>query len=151
MNTEREARKDAYEYAAAQMFYGEGAGNRRKLIAATVAAKAERDPDYRKAFDREYKRQDMSEHAAKARKDRRRVDTIHAVNKNIKGAATGNYTGVNAAVIVVVVASYYAHKSGFDKKVVAKFREKKHDFQTWRAKKQANKGADKVHNITRIR
>ena len=32
----RKARKDAKEYARAKMYYGEGAGNRRKLIRATV-------------------------------------------------------------------------------------------------------------------
>lgn len=35
-STKRVAKRDAKEYARAQMYYGEGAGNRRKLIKATV-------------------------------------------------------------------------------------------------------------------
>ena len=72
--TSREAAKDAKEFARAKMFYGEGAGNRRKLIKNTVEAKSKRDPDYKKAFDIHLNRQDMSTHASKARTERKRTD-----------------------------------------------------------------------------
>ena len=49
--TDREAKKDAEEFARAKLFYGQGAGTRRKLIKATVEAKSKRDPSYAKAFD----------------------------------------------------------------------------------------------------
>ena len=38
----RRARRDAKEYTQAKMYYGEGAGNRRKLIKATVKARRQR-------------------------------------------------------------------------------------------------------------
>ena len=42
----RRARRDAKEYTQAKMYYGEGAGNRRKLIKATVKARS-KDPFYK--------------------------------------------------------------------------------------------------------
>lgn len=48
--TNREAKRDAKEYTQAKMFYGNGAGNRRKLINATVNSKS-KDQAYKKAFD----------------------------------------------------------------------------------------------------
>ena len=38
--TRHKAKKDAKEFARAKMFYGEGAGNRRKLIKATVSERS---------------------------------------------------------------------------------------------------------------
>lgn len=70
--TDRQARKDAKEFARAKMFYGEGAGTRRKLIKASVEAKRSKDPSYGKAFDHHLNRQDMSTHASKARRERSR-------------------------------------------------------------------------------
>lgn len=49
--TKKRARKDAKEYARAQMFYGEGAGNRRKLIKATVKQRS-KDPVYKAEFEK---------------------------------------------------------------------------------------------------
>ena len=68
--TNREARKDAQEFARAKMFYGEGAGTRRKLIKAKVEGKSKKDPNYKKAFDQHLSNQDMSKHAEKARGER---------------------------------------------------------------------------------
>jgi len=42
----RRARRDAKEFTQAKMYYGEGAGNRRKLIKATVKARS-KDPFYK--------------------------------------------------------------------------------------------------------
>lgn len=72
--TNREARKDAKEFARAKLFYGEGAGNRRKLINNTVADKRKRDPAYGKAFDHHLANQNLADHAQKARKERSRTD-----------------------------------------------------------------------------
>lgn len=72
--TDREARKDAEEFARAKLFFGQGAGNRRKLIKATVEAKKKKDPVYAKAFDSHLSNQDLSEHASKARKERSSTD-----------------------------------------------------------------------------
>lgn len=90
--TDREARKDAKEHSRAKMFYGEGAGNRRKLIKATVEAKAKRDPNYKKAFDHHVNRQDMSTHASKARSERSKVDR-RTKNKQRAGFFARKFTG----------------------------------------------------------
>ena len=45
----RRARRDAKEFTQAKMYYGEGAGNRRKLIKATVKARS-KDPLYKSEF-----------------------------------------------------------------------------------------------------
>lgn len=71
---DRDARKDAEEFARAKMFYGQGAGNRRKLINKSVEAKTKNNPDYKKAFDRHLAKQDMSTHASAAKKERLRTD-----------------------------------------------------------------------------
>lgn len=126
MNVEREARRDAKEYARAQMFYGEGAGNRRKLISATVDSKAHRDPTYAIAFHKELARQDMAEHASKARHERVLKDTSKAVNKNIRGILNGNHQGVNTGVLVVLVAAVIARKTGFDQKVKNRYKKWQH-------------------------
>ena len=47
----RRARRDAKEYTQAKMYYGEGAGNRRKLIKATVKTRS-KDPFYKSEFDK---------------------------------------------------------------------------------------------------
>lgn len=72
--TSKNARKDAEEFARAQMYYGKGAGTRRKLIKATVDAKKAKDPNYAKAFDQHLAKQDMSSHAEKARSERHATD-----------------------------------------------------------------------------
>lgn len=145
MSVSKEARRDAKEYARAQMFYGEGAGVRRKLIQATVEGKAVRNPAYSKAFHAELARQDMAEHAAKARKERLRKDATHAVNKNVRGLATGNYQSVSSGLLVVVAVGYFAHKTGVDKLVYDKVKE---TYGRLKRKYQAQKAVDDVYNIT---
>lgn len=78
--TDRQAQKDAKEFARAKMFYGEGAGTRRKLIKATVDARS-KDPGYKSAFDRHYANQDLGSHAQKARGERSRTDKKKSVRQ----------------------------------------------------------------------
>lgn len=90
----RAARRDAKEMARAKMYYGEGAGTRRKLINATVKAKR-KDPVYSKLFDEEFNKQDMAAAAQNARKTRNRADRKNKANKLIKNivkSATGGTT-----------------------------------------------------------
>lgn len=124
MNVQREALRDASEFARAQVFYGEGAGNRRKLIKAAVAAKASRSPAYQQAFEYALTVQDMAAHVQKARKERRRRDFTHAFNKNTRNAMAGRYTGINMAIIVLGGAAYYAHHTGYDKKLYGSIKTK---------------------------
>ena len=108
--TNREARKDAKEYARAKMFYGEGAGNRRKLINNSVKAKSSKDPSYKKAFDHHLKNQDMSKHAEKARSERRAKDTRKNVAKTARGVKNlALKTGAN--VTLASAAIYTAAQS----------------------------------------
>ena len=136
MNVTKEAQRDAREYARAQMYYGEGAGTRRKLITNSVAAKVERKIGYNEAFQKELERQDMAEHALRARKERRRKDVSHSVNKNTRNLVTGNYRGVNTSIMVIAGVVYFAHQTGYDVKIYDSAKKKIDQF---RAKRWARK------------
>ena len=83
--TSREARKDADEFAKAKMFYGEGAGTRRKLIKAKVESKSSKDPTYKKAFDHHMGNQDLGKRASQARGERKRKDVASNTAKTARG------------------------------------------------------------------
>lgn len=115
--TNREASKDAQEFARAKMFYGQGAGTRRKLIKAKVEANSKRDPMYKKAFDHHMAKQDLGKHAAKARGERRRKDvtastakTARGVNRSLRGDV-GNVTITSAILAGGVIG---AKRAGVD-------------------------------------
>lgn len=121
--TSREARKDAQEFARAKLFYGEGAGTRRKLIKAKVEAKSKKDPNYKKAFDQHIANQDMSKHAEKARGERKRKDIKKSAGRGIRGTRhilNGNSQYASAATAIAVGGALYAHKAGIDKIVLQK-------------------------------
>jgi hypothetical protein len=90
--TNKEAHKDAAEFARAKMFYGEGAGTRRKLINKSVEAKKKRDPAYAKAFEQHLMGQDISKHATKAVSERKRIDRTQKTKKTA-GAVARRVTG----------------------------------------------------------
>lgn len=120
-STNREARKDAQEFARAKMFYGEGAGTRRKLIKAKVEAKSKKDPNYKKAFDQHLGNQDMSKHAEKARGERKRKNVKKSAGRGIRGTRhilNGNSQYASAATAIVVGGALYAHKKGIDRTIV---------------------------------
>lgn len=105
--TSREAKKDAEEFARAKMFYGDGAGTRRKLIKATVEAKSAKDGDYKRAFDHHMEKQDMGVHASKARSERRRKDVTASTAKTARGVKnilTGSIAPVTVSAIIVAGA-----------------------------------------------
>lgn len=111
-STNHQAHKDAKEFARAQMFYGKGAGTRRKLIKAKVEASKTRDPSYAKAFDHHLARQDMGQHANKAQSERMRKNTAEKGKKTtmaILRRTTGQYG--NAAAVVAVTAAGFAYFS----------------------------------------
>lgn len=120
-STDREARRDAQEYARAKMFYGDGAGTRRKLIKATVEAKAKKDPKYKEAFDKHVADQDMSKHASAARGERKRKDVVAGTAKTargIKNVLVGNAAFASTTAIALVGAWSVAKKTGADKVVM---------------------------------
>lgn len=119
-STNKEARKDAEEFARAKMFYGQGAGTRRKLIRATVDAKSKKDPTYAEAFDHHLGKQDMSAHASKARRERRRKDTTEKTSKTVRGAhryATGGFGNVTLGAAVLGAGYLAARQAGVDQMV----------------------------------
>lgn len=130
MNTQREARRDAREYARAAMYYGEGAGTRRKLISATVDAKSTKDPNYARAFRMELSRQDMAEHATKARRERRKNDTLESTRRNTRALLTGNYQNAQTTVLILFAIGYVAHRTGYDEVVYQKVRVKVDDIKS---------------------
>jgi hypothetical protein len=79
------ARKDAKEFTKARMFYGEGAGTRRKLIKAKVSERKKSVKDYADAFDFYVENTDMSQRVSQAKRTRRRKDTTASVGKTARG------------------------------------------------------------------
>ena len=82
----KEAEKDAIEFARAKMFYGEGAGNRRKLIKNSVEAKKKKSEFYANEFNNYLQDQDMEVHTKKAVSERHRKDTAKTLKKGGKKA-----------------------------------------------------------------
>ena len=118
--TNRRAKKDASEFTKAKMFYGEGAGTRRKLINKTVESRKKRDPAYAQAFDHHTENTDLSKRAAQARITRKRKDTTAGVRKTVRGGfhiINGNRQYANAAATLLVGGALYAHQNGIDKVV----------------------------------
>ena len=124
----RMAKKDAKEYARAKMYYGEGAGNRRKLIKNTVEQRSKNSSRYKSAFETHLANQQMDKHAAKAKKERRIADVKKSAGRGFRGAiniAAGNPQRAAASVLavygvmrvtgadkqVVSVGEKYAHKA----------------------------------------
>lgn len=72
------------EFTQAKMYYGEGAGNRRKLIKATVKARS-KDPFYKSEFDKAVANTDMSKRASQARRQRGRKNARNSAGKTVRG------------------------------------------------------------------
>lgn len=118
-STKRKAKKDAKEFARAKMFYGEGAGNRRKLIKATVNERS-KDPKYKAEFEKQLARQDMSKHASAAKRERAVKTTTKTTAKTARGlvnAAMGNIGRASATAAAIYTI---AHVTGADK-VIANY------------------------------
>lgn len=114
----REARKDAKEFARAKMYYGEGAGNRRKLIKATVKEKS-KSKVYADEFEKSLAEQNMADHAAKAKRERKINDAKNTAGKwgrGIVNIAAGNPGRAAASVL----ATYgFLKVTGLDKVIVS--------------------------------
>lgn len=116
-SVDRSAKKDAKEFARAKMFYGEGAGNRRKLIKGTVEGKSKNTPGYKEAFDHHLSKQDMSKHASKAQGERKRKNVRNSTAKTARGVShilRGNAQYASAAAAMLVGGAMYIHKAGID-------------------------------------
>lgn len=114
------AKKDAKEYARAKMYYGEGAGNRRKLIKATVNERSKQSATYKKAFDEALASQDMAKHASAAKKERHVKDvknTTGKVGRSVVNIVAGNPGRAAASVLAVYGVLHY---TGMDQVIMRK-------------------------------
>lgn len=119
LGVRRQASKDAKEYARAKMYYGEGAGTRRKLIKATVNERS-KNPEYKKAFDNAMSKQNMAKHATKAKTERRVNDTKKATAKTGRGIVnivTGHPERLSASMAGTYAVYKLAHKAKVDQYV----------------------------------
>ena len=93
----RDAKRDARESVRAAMSYGEGAGNRRKLINKSVEAKKKKDPNYAEAFDYYREREDVAKAGQNARRWRKKQDRKKKAKSVRSGAARAlGYTSAAA-------------------------------------------------------
>lgn len=115
------AEADAKRWAAAEMFYGEGAGTRRKLLNAEIETKLVEyaDTDYADLFNLAYEHLDMDKFAKAAIKERQHLDRMAKAGKNLRALKSGNLNNLSTGVFVVVGAAYLAHATGYDKKIQA--------------------------------
>lgn len=105
-STNRAAKKDAKEFTRAKMYYGEGAGNRRKLIKAKVNQRS-KDPSYKKAFDHHVANTDWEKRGKEARSKRGRADAVKGAGKaarGVKNVALGNYRNVGVGILATAAA-----------------------------------------------
>ena len=119
--TNKEAKKDAEEFTRAKLFYGEGAGTRRKLIKAKVESKAKANPSYKKAFDIHVEGTDLGKRASQAKSQRKRKDVVASTKKTARGVnhmIRGNPQYASAASAMLVGGALYIHKKGIDKVVL---------------------------------
>lgn len=122
--------KDAARWARAEMFFGEGAGTRRKLLWAEIGDKMAKIPGYEDAFGIAYDRQDMASHAIRAAKERKRLDRSKFLGKNARALARGDRRNVSPVILVAIGAAVVLHQTGYDKVLIEKAK------TTWSRKKR---------------
>lgn len=134
-NVTKDAAKDAAEFAAASMAYGEGAGTRRKLIQSAVEYKTMRIPGYGNAFSAASNSQDITKHIRSAKRSRTTKDIGAVTSRNVKALARGDKNGMSTPIIVAVVVAGVMHKTGYDKTVLAYTKRKSGDVRSWLKRK----------------
>lgn len=113
-NIKTQAKRDAAEYARAQLFHGEGAGIRRNLIGARVAGMEVRHPNYAKLFDEALAEQDWADHATKAVRERKRIDAGKFLKRNGSALVTGRTQNLSAGIAVAVAVYAICNQTGAD-------------------------------------
>ena len=115
--TRRNATKDAKEFTAAKMYYGDGAGTRRKLIKAKVEQRSKTDPEYKKLFDEAVANTDMSKRASQAQSKRKRTDVANSTKKTARGIGhilRGNAQYASLFAAGVMTVGTLAYRNGGD-------------------------------------
>lgn len=146
----REAIRDAHEYALAKMFYGEGAGVRRRLINQTVQFKIANIPGYDVAFQQELAKQDFAKLSRKARHERRKIDALRSVNKNGSAIVRGDWRAMSFPIVVVAGTAIVMHQTGADKKALDFTKKEYRKAKLWVSTKHhdwKHRNDDNVHHI----
>lgn len=134
-NVKKEAKKDAFEAAAALMSYGEGAGVRRRHIQTAVEYKSSRIPGYQDAFDRALQSVDMTKAVSSAKRTGKTRDVGAIVGKNSRALLRGDVRGMSTPVAVGLIVFAVAHQTGHDKKALAYTKRKTNDVRAWLKRK----------------
>lgn len=127
--TKRHAKKDAKEFARAKMFYGEGAGTRRKLIKNTVEERS-KNPEYKKLFEQELSKQNMADHVKKAKSERHRKDVGVKVKNTARGGVnilTGHPERLGASMAAAYGLYVFSKRTGYDQVIYDKGRKAVND------------------------
>lgn len=115
--TMKQAQKDAKEYARAKMYYGNGAGTRRKLINNTVNQRL-KDPVYKKAFEAALSSQDMEKHVRAAKRERKIANVKEAAQGVVTGDTGNSSRGVKIAVASIIGTAGILRVTGLDRKII---------------------------------
>ena len=152
MRLKKMADQDAFRWARAEMFFGEGAGTRRKLLDVEISDKMTRIPGYSDAFMKSYEKQNMAEHAIKAAKERARIDHVNYFAKNFKALATGRVQNMSPSFVIIVVGAVVLHQTGYDKvlwnKAKRLYRDVKRDYEPKKRHNNDSKPAG-LHEATK--
>ena len=136
MNVKKLAANDAERWAYAEMFFGEGAGTRRKLLSAEIASKVEKINDYHEHFEKALGNVDMGKMALAAARERKRLDHVGFIKKNTRAIVRGDLRHVSPLLLAVAVGGYYAHVNELDKaawqRIKVEYRVAKLNFNRWR-------------------
>ena len=106
---QKDAAKDAKEYARAKAYYGEGAGIRRKQIKNLISERM-KDEDYKKEFERLLGSQDMSKAQKAANRQRKVQDTKNTIRKTARGIK--NLAGLGGVTLGAIALYGVATKTG---------------------------------------
>lgn len=117
MDVNKIAKKDAFDWARAEMFFGAGAGTRRKLLNAQIEDKVAKIPGYVELFEDWYGKQNFADHAIAAAKERKRIDRMVSLKRNGKGLLTGNRKQLTTAVLTGVVVWGVLVETGYDEPI----------------------------------
>lgn len=140
--------KDAYEYGVAQMFFGEGAGTRRKLIGAQVSDKAQSIPGYAEKFETAVHNLSQMEMAEKAIAERKKLDNMAKAGQNLRALKSGNLRNMTNGALVIVGVGYLVYTTGYDKVIV---REAKVQYGRLKTEIKFQKARREGRNVEKIR
>jgi len=111
-----DAAQDAKDYAEAKAYYGEGAGNRRKLIRNRISERL-KDPDYKAEFEKNLRNTDMEKVQQKMINERHNVDRKEAAQKTAKGVAKFLLDIAMPTSLTALAIGTALKATGYDKKI----------------------------------